>query len=428
MKKLHIIMSLVILSLLTSCLKDQEDVFDKSSAQRAEETIAASYKALTSAENGWLVKYYPSPYRTYGGYNFIMKFTEDGKVTVAGDSYYRDRTAESLYKITQSAGVVLSFDTYNDIFHLMSDPSAPLGGSTGKGLEGDYDFEFISVAADKIVLKGKKSGNYATMTPMPDSNWKDYLDGIAAVEDGMSFPMFEMNVGETEVSISQSYRSFDMTYVKNEQDTTFSVPYIITPEGIEFYEPIEINNQKISGFKYAEGALSFACVDNESVVLNGIVPPLNETFVLGDWYIAYSQLGAFAQPYWAELKKGADGEGEEIGVAAFTTDTTFGIYMTSGQYGLFFNFIYELIGEDQIKLYYESKSASTWESNADWYVKNAGYGYGMVPFGHNKDNARTFKLTADNVKSPKVITMYDQNEPTNVIKVTATAVSNPFSN
>ena len=154
MKKIHILFAVAILGLLTSCLKDQEDVFDKQSAIRAEEAIAADYKILAGAEHGWLLKYYPSPYRTYGGYCVLMKFTEDGKVTVASDIAKPTVTADSYYKIAQSAGIVLSFDTYNEIFHLFSTPDAPLGGDTGKGWEGDYDFEFISASSEKIVLKG----------------------------------------------------------------------------------------------------------------------------------------------------------------------------------------------------------------------------------------------------------------------------------
>ena len=52
MKKIHLLMTVVVLSLLTSCLKDQEDIFDKTSSMRAEEAIAADYKILASAEHG----------------------------------------------------------------------------------------------------------------------------------------------------------------------------------------------------------------------------------------------------------------------------------------------------------------------------------------------------------------------------------------
>ena len=187
MKKIHILLGIAIMGLLTSCLKDQEDLFDKPSAQRAEEAIAADYKVLAGAEHGWLMKYYPSPYRSYGGYNVFLKFTADGKVTCASDIEDPSATAESNYKIVQSAGIVLSFDTFNDIFHLFSTPD-PILGAAGEGWAGDYDFEFISVAADKIVLKGKKTGNYATMVPWKDDNWADYLTAVSAVEEDMNFP------------------------------------------------------------------------------------------------------------------------------------------------------------------------------------------------------------------------------------------------
>ncbi len=198
MKKIHIILSIVFLGMLTSCLKDQEDTFDKSADVRVREAIAADYKILASAENGWLMQYYPSPYQTFGGYNVIMKFTEDGKVTVdteqditaaaasAGVLNPATTATESLYKITQSAGVVLSFDTFNEIFHLFSTPDAPVGGETGEGLQGDYDFEIISASESEVVLKGKRSGNYAKMVPMT-GDWDDYFSQVSELKNNLVF-------------------------------------------------------------------------------------------------------------------------------------------------------------------------------------------------------------------------------------------------
>ena len=255
MKKIHILFAVAILGLLTSCLKDQEDVFDKQSAVRAEEAIAADYKVLAGAEHGWLMKYYPSPYRTYGGYSVFLKFTEDGKVTAASEIAKPTATADSYYKITQSAGIVLSFDTFNDIFHQFSTPDAPLGGETGKGWEGDYDFEFVSASAEKIVLKGKKTGNYATLVPFTDDNWAAYMSNTAVVEEDMNFPKYTMNVDGLDVAITKSYRNFAMTYATATTDTTINVPYVVSDAGIEFYEPVDIFIQNGYGrfpelFKY----------------------------------------------------------------------------------------------------------------------------------------------------------------------------------
>ncbi len=424
-------MTVVALSLLTSCLKDQEDLFDKTSSLRAEESIAADYKILAGAEHGWLMKYYPSPYRTYGGYNVFLKFSNDGKVTVASDIANANATAESFYKITQSAGVVLSFDTFNDIFHLFSTPDAPLGGDTGKGWEGDYDFEFISAAADKVVLKGKKSGNYATLTPMDTDDWASYINKVEEVEEDMNFPNYKMKIDTTEVVIYKSHRNMEMNYATATTDTTINVPYVVTPNGIEFYEPVTINGQQISGFKYAEDTFDFATIDNANIILNGIVPPINETFVGDLWATSLSNIGEFGKPYWENVRDNIMPLlGETLNYFYFgKNDSYWGVTFNSGGYGGVIGFQYQLVGEDEIKLVYYANGNY---SNGDWYMSPQKDTNGLVPLyglivplGCSPDVddkglvvpvVRTFKLTCDNAKSPSWVLLTDVDNPENTIR------------
>lgn len=419
MKKIHILFAVAILGLLTSCLKDQEDVFDKQSAIRAEEAIAADYKILAGAEHGWLMKYYPSPYRTYGGYCVFLKFTEDGKVTAASDIAKPTATADSYYKITQSAGIVLSFDTFNDIFHAFSTPDAPLGGETGKGWEGDYDFDFISVSADKIVLKGKKTGNYATLVPYKDDNWAAYMTTTADVEEDMNFPKYTMNVDGLDVAISKSYRNFAMTYATATTDTTINVPYVVSDAGIEFYEPITINGKEISGFKYVEDTYDFPTTTDESIILKGIVPPINSILVNDLWACSLSNMGTFGTPYWEFIRDNIMPQlGETLNYFYFGKNGSYwGFTFNSGGYAGVIGFQYELVGDDKVKLAYYPKGNY---SNGDWYVNNAYFHYLTVPFGCDTEAnpvVRTFTLTCDNPKSPSWIQLADDNNPDNVIKV-----------
>jgi len=56
MKKKNIILFLLMALptlLLTSCLKDQEDLFTESASQRTTTYLAKAKKVLTSSENGW---------------------------------------------------------------------------------------------------------------------------------------------------------------------------------------------------------------------------------------------------------------------------------------------------------------------------------------------------------------------------------------
>lgn len=56
-----------------------------------------------------------------------------------------------MYTLKHENGILLSFDTYNRIFHQFSDPQ-----SDGIGFGGDYEFYVMEHTSDHIVLKGKR--------------------------------------------------------------------------------------------------------------------------------------------------------------------------------------------------------------------------------------------------------------------------------
>ncbi len=182
MKKIYYLLYLATAVLFAACTNEEDDLFDTSSALRADAAIAADTKILTDAANGWMMEYFPEAQQSYGGYNVLLKFGTDGKVTVASELYENSDITTSLYSVKQSAGIVLSFDTYNEIFHFFSDPSDPAGvGGNGYGLEGDYDFLILEATAEKVTLKGKKTGGIAVLTPMKE-DWEEYILALQHAE------------------------------------------------------------------------------------------------------------------------------------------------------------------------------------------------------------------------------------------------------
>ena len=110
MKKTAIILFLVLAipALLTSCLFDEEDLFDKSASERIEAAKQEAKTVLESAENGWHVRYFPSPTQEFGGYNLFFKFSE-GSVTVASEIESNPSITEtSLYSLGEDLGVTLN--------------------------------------------------------------------------------------------------------------------------------------------------------------------------------------------------------------------------------------------------------------------------------------------------------------------------------
>ena len=118
--------------------------------------------------------------------------------------------------VALKAGSTLTFDTYNDIFHVFSDPSNALQiGSDGLGMEGDYEFTVMEATAEKVILQGKKTGNTIIMTPL-NGSWTEYLNGVIEMDQKISrIPQFTYTDGNFKASVVQSYRTWAITYQEN---------------------------------------------------------------------------------------------------------------------------------------------------------------------------------------------------------------------
>lgn len=123
MKKIYYLFCLAVAVMAAACTHEEEDLFSKSSAERAGEAIVEVKDVLANATNGWVLEYYPQSQMSYGGYNVLAKFDREGNVKMASDIAKPTESATSLYSVKQSGGVMLTFDTYNEIFHLFSDPA-----------------------------------------------------------------------------------------------------------------------------------------------------------------------------------------------------------------------------------------------------------------------------------------------------------------
>lgn len=422
--------------MMASCTIEQDDLFSDSSANRADNAIAADIQVLTSAANGWLMQYFPDSQQSYGGYNMIARFKTDGKVEIMGE-VLGDTTYVSLYSVTQSAGIVLTFDTFNPEFHAFSDPSAPIGGSEGTGWDGDFDFSILKATPEEVVLKGKKTGNKIIMTPMPTNDWMAYIYGIKDVEASMSAKKYGLHIGGEEIIAMKSDRTLIMDYEEDGEEVEVIASYIVTPQGYKFYEPITIKGETIEGFNYVEGADVFPASNNSSITLNVIYPTVAEIFVENYWFVSLSSMGEFAAPYWTAVKEQImPSLGEQLqyfifGAAIPSWAASYGSYwgasFNSSGYAGVLGFSYQIMGDDEIALGYNSKGN---KGDGDWYVKNGYYHYFVVPFGCTTKAAqqvRVFKITADDPKEPSMIVLTDEEEPTNVITLYASYIPDPLN-
>ena len=419
MKKLYKMLYMAAAVLLAAaCTPEEEDIFSDSSANRADAAIKADMQVLTGAANGWLMEYYPEMSQTYGGYNILLSFSEDGHVTVAGDVANPTDTSTSLFSVKQSAGIVLSFDTYNEIFHFFSDPGNSQGGGHAYGLEGDYDFLILEATPQQVKLKGKKSGSYAVLTPM-EGDWATYIQEIQAAESAMLAAQYNITDGTNSATASVNYRNMTINYMEGEEALSMPAPFIVTLTGIKFYEPITLWGQTISGFTYDFANDSFTANEQANITMKREIPPINQTFITGNWFMTYESMGSFAQAAYARLQPALAANGIQWGYI-FLGDMLldeFGFNIVDNTTSAtVFPYDYQLVGEDQVILYWNGMGAG----NATLYYSQLGISPVLDVFGNYAP--RTFTITTDDPEAPTYVTLTDNSEPSNVITMYAAQV------
>lgn len=287
MKRLYNICFLFALLAFVSCSPEEDDLFSKSAAERIDAAIKEDLAVLRGAKNGWVMEYYPSESKMYGGYSILVAFNEDGTADVSCDLFSHDKVVSSQYEVKQSTGPMLTFDTYNEIFHFFSEPSNFLGiGETGKGMEGDYEFLIIECTPEQVVLKGKKTGTKMVMTPIPDNeSWSQYLGNIKGVAKGAFPALYDVKVGgETQYTVRQEYHIFILEKSDGSQE---KLPFVYTTEGIKFYEPMTIGGHQVQSLNWNDATMAYS---NENITIQAQDLP--------DGYKKYDEfLGAYQFVY-----------------------------------------------------------------------------------------------------------------------------------
>lgn len=433
MKKIYnILFTLIAVLSFTSCSNDIDEVFDKPSAERVNDAIAEYKTVLTSAENGWLMKYYPKANTKYGGYNLLLKFGTDGNVTAMSDALGADTKATSHYKLEQSASIVLSFDEYNKVIHFFSDPANPAGiGDNGKGMEGDLEFRVLTATADSVVMLGKKRGAKIVMTPMAkDADWAETINQIDGLEQEMQFPRYTCEVNDVKYVATSSYRTITFTS-SNAEDGSTTIPYIVTDKGIEFYKPITLNGVTIKGFNYVGGDNYEFDATSGSAKMYGIIPPLTSQLQNGNWFFSVKNMGTYGQAYWNkcyEICQGEEVGGEEMSYAFFGTSS---FSSSNGKYGFVFvsankyagclNCTATPVDDTHITL----KFALSGDSNGIFYYNSGGYKYIIAALTAGS-KGKTYSIEGNDLKSPTVLKLVDVDNPDNYYILSKNTVLYPY--
>lgn len=264
----------------TSCVSEEDDIFDKSAAERLNETSSLYTARVLASEPGWAIEYYTTPEeitdkptnnRLYfdRGYLMLAQFKPDMSVKVGMKNVFSNNVYGedlSLWQVLTDNGPVLSFNSYNKMLHAFSLPEdLPMTGTTnnpvneqGRGLEGDYEFVMVDVPenGDHILLKGKKRGSYSRMTRLSaGTDFNEYLTDVEAFKNAhfaSSMPNgFRMFVGGTQYNVLEAYRGV-AKYWEEGTDSNFTMkynPYLITRHVAE-------NNDTTYAFRFRDAVAS----------------------------------------------------------------------------------------------------------------------------------------------------------------------------
>ncbi|MBR1755376.1 MAG: DUF4302 domain-containing protein [Bacteroidaceae bacterium] len=181
---------------LTSCARfEEEDLFEESAALRIEHNTDKLQDILVDAPDGWVMQYYTGRGEAvFEGFNLFAKFEKSGKVLMAGDHrYLRDghanqyTEAASLYEIIREDGLVLAFNTWNDILTPFVDPVAYWAAPNillkdGAGMEGDQNLVVTSMSENEITFRGERYSAQIRMVKA-DRDWQTYLADTKAMKE-----------------------------------------------------------------------------------------------------------------------------------------------------------------------------------------------------------------------------------------------------
>ena len=263
-------LSLLLLALpllMTSCLKEDNEVFGESSSKRLQQALEEARTVLRSSENGWVMDYYIGDDSSYGGYAFTVKFDS---LTVTASSELSKGASTSYYKLTTDNGPVLTFDTYNDVFHALATPSA----GNYEGNHADYEFQIVSATPELVVMRGRRTNNYVYLHPLTTTS-EEYLAKVADTEKKFIVASLSTEIDGKNVSAEFDINNRQVAFYST-TDSTYSsnCAFTFTDTGVRFNAPVEAFGKTLSNLSFNPETMSFTSNDkgSEQLVIKGLLP------------------------------------------------------------------------------------------------------------------------------------------------------------
>ena len=261
----------VLVLLLSSCTLNEADLFNMSASERINKPLTDNMSLLQSAKNGWVMEYFAT--ETSPGYTLLMKFNTNGQVIVAGKNdltmnYYI--TDSCFYRMIADDGPVLSFNTYNKVFHAFSNPVNP----DGLGLGGDYEFIVMKSATNQLELLGKKHGAHILLSRLDETaSWTQYFAEVEQMNNllfGNSTQALKLKLPVADYSFSGG-NSHVFSYLKIGADilNASSASFVVTPSGIRFQTGLHVGGFSVQTLNLNTDKSALVSVENSDFKLVG---------------------------------------------------------------------------------------------------------------------------------------------------------------
>jgi len=390
------LLTLLALSALTlgSCKNEVDEIFDDDAVTRLEEAKARFTDILTSNGGKWQMEYFANGDEP--GYIYVMTFHTDGSVVISGKNKwigglsgntgsvaYGSET--SLWDVITDNGPVLSFNSYNKYFHLFADPADIYEGKedepdeTGRGHEGDYEFDLMKYSNDTLYISGKKYGRSMIMTRLDESiNDEVYMNEVVAMADSFfhkKIPQVYINlpngvrwiVKNGSTSILKMFREGDDEITQSE---THNI--IITHDGLSFMNPLTLDGYVIQNFvRQPDGSL--LCRDDNQTTMTA--DELSKFFGITtlSWNLDQTSLGGVYADYIPAIKSQFTSFGKynlsTIQIAYVSAmerfSITFNAKKQNNTYTPTFYFTMEPVGDEQVKFHFDAEGNTQGEQFAD---------------------------------------------------------------
>ena len=237
---------------LSFCSKNDDDNTGNDSVTPVQNP--ALMKELTASPEGWKLTYV-SPDDSFGGYNFLMKFDDQGKVTMLSDLSATATPTTSSYRTQEEGkGLVLSFIGNNQI-HLLADA---LQGAAGNAHTGKvYQFLYTGKEGNNLKFQNLLLGNNVSVIfePATAADWSRtpaLYKNITPLTNAAAHYYLKVS---TATGTPTTYPIEFTNRVLSLKNTQSKVATLATEKGIAFHRAFTLGGQSFTELERVAGSV-----------------------------------------------------------------------------------------------------------------------------------------------------------------------------